>query len=69
MTANLIRITRGSGTLYEVEAQVMELADLLRVSRIPCQQALVNERQNHFPHIWVHETTVERINEVLINNC
>lgn len=28
LAANLMRISRGSGTLYDVEAQVMELADL-----------------------------------------
>lgn len=33
LAANLIRITRGSGTLYEVEAQIMELAELLAKHR------------------------------------
>jgi hypothetical protein len=33
LTANLIRITRGSGTLYEVEAQIMELAELFAKHR------------------------------------
>lgn len=33
LAANLIRITRGSGTLYEVEPQIMELAELLAKHR------------------------------------
>ncbi len=33
LAANLMRISRGSGTLYEVEAQVMELAELFAQHR------------------------------------
>ncbi|MBY6045286.1 hypothetical protein [Phaeobacter italicus] len=33
LAANLMRISRGSGTLYEVEAQVMELAELFAKHR------------------------------------
>jgi hypothetical protein len=33
LAANLMRICRGSGTLYEVEAQVMELAELFAKHR------------------------------------
>lgn len=33
LTANLIRISRGSGSLHEVEAQVMELAELFAKHR------------------------------------
>lgn len=33
LAANFMRISRGSGTLYEVETQVMELADLFAKHR------------------------------------